>query len=108
LRLPAAEAVDARSGVVTVHRPGFRRTHGSNYGFTINDRYLSASGRGTATVLEHVHHQRPYLSAGRDVSGDVRVSVRVDTAAPVGPDSPVVSPPPEGTTTIVTVTVQSP
>jgi hypothetical protein len=30
------------------------------------------------------------------------------TAAPVGPDSPVVSPPPEGTTTIVTVIVQSP
>jgi hypothetical protein len=73
----------------------YLETHGAHYGFSVNDRYLSASGRGTATVL----------AASR---ADVRVSVRVDTAAPAGPDAPEVSPPPEGTTTIVTVIVQSP
>jgi hypothetical protein len=73
----------------------YRETQGAHYAFSVNDRYLSASGRGTATVL----------TASR---ADVRVSVRVDTAAPAGPDAPELSPPPVDTVTIVTVIVQSP
>jgi hypothetical protein len=73
----------------------YLETHGPDYGFSVNDRYLSASGSGTATLL----------AATR---ADVRVAVRVDSAAPAGPDAPELSPPPEDTTTVVSVIVQSP
>lgn len=73
----------------------YLREHDGRYGFAVNDRYLSASGSGTATVL----------NGARD---EVRVAVRVDTAAPSGLDALEVPAPPEGTATIVTVMVQSP
>lgn len=69
--------------------------HDARYGFAVNDRYLSASGSGTATLLNGRH-------------GDIRTTVRVDTAAPTGPDALDVPDPPLDTVTIVTVIVQSP
>lgn len=73
----------------------YLREHDARYGFAVNDRTLSASGSGTATVL----------NGARD---EVRVAVRVDTAAPSGPDALDVPDPPDDTVTIVTVMVQSP